>query len=176
MELSKNVYFVGFMGAGKSTIARRVARIAGVSSLDMDKYIERSSGSTIPEIFEQGGEKLFRDIEHRTLEELSEQGDRMLVSCGGGIIETEECRELLKDPKNVVIYLRIDFDSAAKRVGDGSTRPLFKDADKARSLSERRSPMYEEVADLTIDVSDKNVWEISNQAVSFLRERGILCQ
>lgn len=176
MELSKNVYFVGFMGAGKSTIARRLARIAGVASLDMDKYIERATGQSIPEIFEEGGESHFRDIELRTLEDLADKDEHMLISCGGGIVETESCREVLKHPDSIVIHLRIDSDDAASRIRDTSTRPLFQDREQARKLSVRRLPLYEEVADLTIDTANKSVWEISNEAIRFLRERGILCQ
>lgn len=176
MKLTKNVYFVGFMGAGKSTIARRLARIAGVASLDMDKYIERASGQTIPEIFEEGGEALFRDIELRTLEELANNEEHMLISCGGGIVETDSCREVLNRPDSVVIHLQIDSDDAADRIRDTASRPMFKDRDQARDLSSKRLPLYEEVADLTINTADKNVWEISNEAIRFLREGGILCQ
>lgn len=176
MELTKNVYFVGFMGAGKSTIARRVARIASVASLDMDKYIERSSGQSIPEIFEHGGESHFRDIETKTLEDLSEKDDHMLISCGGGIIETEACRDILKRPENIVIHLMIDSDRASERIGNAESRPMFKDSEQARALSSRRLPLYEEVADLTIDTANKNVWDISNEAIRFLRDEGVLCQ
>lgn len=176
MQLTKNVYLIGFMGAGKSTIARRIARLASVASLDMDKYIERSSGQSIPEIFEQGGEAHFRDIEAKTLEELSGKDDHMLISCGGGIIETEACRDILKSPDNVVIHLKIDSDRAAQRIGNAASRPMFKDSEQARALSSRRFPLYEEVADLTIDTANKNVWEISNEAMRFLSEEGVLCQ
>lgn len=176
MELTKNVYFVGFMGAGKSTIARRLARIAGVASLDMDKYIERANGHSIPEIFEEGGEALFRDIELQTLKELANKDEHMLISCGGGIVETDSCREVLNRPDSVVIHLQIDSDDAADRIHDTASRPMFKDRDQARSLSSRRLPLYEEVADLTINTADKNVWEISNEAIRFLREKGVLCQ
>ena len=150
--------------------------MASVASLDMDKYIERSNGQTIPEIFEQGGESLFRDIERGTLEELSGKDDHMLISCGGGIIETEACREILKRPDNVVIHLMIDSDKAAERIGDAASRPLFQDSEQARALSSRRMPLYEEVADLTIDTADKSVWEISSEAIRFLSEEGVLCQ
>lgn len=176
MGLTKNVYFIGFMGAGKSTIARKLARSIGVASLDMDKYIERSAGKSIREIFDQGGEELFRKIEAHTLEEMSAKDDCMLISCGGGIVETPECREILKRPENIVIHLQIDSDEAAKRISNTSTRPLFKDPIQARELSQKRYPLYEEVADLTIDTADKSVWEIANEAIDFLKEEGILCQ
>ncbi len=174
MELSKNVYFIGFMGAGKSTIARRLARIAGVASLDMDKYIERSTGKSIPEIFEAGGEKLFRDIEANTLEELSKKNDNLLISCGGGIVETDLCRQILKRPDSVVIHLLVDADEAANRIADASSRPLFQDIDQARELARHRLPLYEEVADYTIPTADKNVWEISSEAIRFLQKEGVL--
>ena len=117
MELVRNVFFVGFMGAGKSTVARKVARSCGVASLDMDKYIERSGGRTIPEIFDEGGEEAFRRIETDTLRELCGKDGGMLISCGGGIVKSEENRQLLRDG-GVVVHLMVDADESAARISD----------------------------------------------------------
>lgn len=176
MQLTKNVYLVGFMGSGKSTIARKIARNAGVASLDMDRYIERSEAKSINDIFTEGGEPLFRDIELKTLEELSGKEECLLISCGGGIIETQECRDVLSRPENFVIHLHIDPDNAASRIGKGSKRPMFKDPNQARDLSMRRLPLYDEVADATVDTNNRSAWEITNEVMDILREKGILCQ
>lgn len=174
-KLTQNVYFVGFMGAGKSTIARRLARVLGVASLDMDTYIERQNGKSISAIFDEGGEELFRQIEAQTLETLSTGEEPILVSCGGGVIVTPQNRKLLKNG-GYVIHLLIDVDEASKRISDKSSRPLFNDLEAARSRFQDRLPLYEEVADATIITSGKNIFEIADEIVGNLREAGVLCR
>lgn len=175
MRLSSNVFLIGFMGAGKSTVARKIARSCGVSSLDMDKYIERSYGKTIPEIFEEGGEELFRKIETDTLRELSAAEEPMLVSCGGGIVKSEENRKLLKEG-GTVVHLLVDADEAAARISDKSSRPLFNDIESARQLCSERLPLYEEAADLTVATGGKDLRDISREVKSYLTREGVLCQ
>lgn len=175
MGLSRNVFFVGFMGAGKSTVARRIARTYGIASLDMDKYIERSCGKSIPEIFEEGGEEMFRRIEADTLRELASKDGSMLISCGGGIVQSAENRRLLKQA-GVVVHLLVDADEAAERISDKSSRPLFKDMPSARKLCSDRLPLYEEVADITVTTGGKGVREISREVCRRLSKEGIICQ
>ncbi len=88
MELTRPVFFVGFMGAGKTSVARRLARTCGVASVDMDTYIERREGKKVKEIFAEGGEEGFRAIETDVLRELGAKPDPLLISCGGGVVVT----------------------------------------------------------------------------------------
>lgn len=175
MELSRNVFFVGFMGAGKSTVARKIARSCGVASLDMDKYIERACGKSIPEIFDEGGEELFRRIETDVLRELCAKGAGMLISCGGGVVKSPENRRLLKDG-GVVVHLLVDADEAAARISDKSSRPLFNDIESARGLCAERLPLYEEVADLTVPTGGKDLRDVSREVRRYLSREGVICQ
>lgn len=174
-SISRNVFFVGFMGAGKSTVARRLARSCGVASLDMDKYIERAQGLKISEIFAKGGEGLFREIERQTLMELAASDSPMLISCGGGIVVSPENRQILKE-SGFVVHLLVDADEAASRISDKSSRPLFNDIESARARCRDRLPLYEEVADMTIATGGKDVYGIANEVVGGLRKAGVLCR
>ena len=149
-ELARPVFFVGFMGAGKTSVARRLARTCCVASVDMDTYIETD-----------------------VLRELAGK-EPLLVSCGGGVVKRDENRAILRDA-GFVVYLKVTADEAKSRISDTSTRPLFQDLDVARKTSEERLPLYAEVADLTIDTAGKNVATIAREVQSALEKEGILC-
>ncbi len=109
-ELARPVFFVGFMGAGKTSVARRLARTCGVASVDMDTYLERREGKRVKEIFAQMGEDGFRAIETDVLRELAGK-EPLLVSCGGGVVERDENRAILRDA-GFVVYLQVTADEA----------------------------------------------------------------
>ncbi len=173
-ELTRPVFFVGFMGAGKTSVSRKLARKFGLAAVDMDTYIERREGRKVKEIFAQDGEEAFRDIEQAVLVELASK-DPLLVSCGGGVIKRPENREALKSG-GFVIHLRISADEARGRIGDLSTRPLFNDIDDARTLAESRMPLYDEVADVTIDTAGRGVSAIAYEVRDVLEREGVLCR
>jgi len=174
LELTRPVFFVGFMGAGKTSVARKLARTAGVAAIDMDTYIERSAGKKVKEIFAEMGEEGFRDIETHTLLELAD-GEPRLVSCGGGVVLRQRNREILKS-QGFVVYLQVTAAEAASRISDLSTRPLFGDLEQAQRVIEGRLPLYEEVADITIDTAGKGSGAIAREARSILMKEGILRQ
>lgn len=175
-ELSKTVFLIGFMGAGKSSVARKIARECRIACLDLDTFIERTCGMRISEIFEKHGEEGFREIETLTLKALAESDDHVIVSCGGGIVCREENLAILKDARNYTIHLKVDADLAAKRISDKSTRPLFNDIESARARCEERMPAYEDAADATIDTKGLGVFSVSQQVIHQLKGEGILCQ
>ena len=107
-ELARPVFFVGFMGAGKTSVARRLARTCGVASVDMDTYLERREGKRVKEIFAQAGEDGFRAIETDVLRELAGK-EPLLVSCGGGVVKRDENRAILRDA-GFVVYLKVTAD------------------------------------------------------------------
>ena len=156
-ELAKPVFFVGFMGAGKTSVARKLARTCGIASVDMDTYLERREGKRVRELFAEAGEDAFRAIETDVLRELAEK-EPLLVSCGGGAV------------------LRLTADEAASRISDVSTRPLFRDLDTARATIEARLPLYEDVADAVVDTSGKSVAAIAREVRGVLEREGILWQ
>lgn len=174
MRLSRPVFFIGFMGAGKTSVARKLARLCGMASVDMDAYLERREGRKINEIFAEDGEEGFRLIETDVLRELLEK-EPLLVSCGGGVITREESRALLREG-GCVVHLQVTVDEAAARISDKSTRPLFQDIEAARRRCEERRPLYESMANITVNTAGKNVYVIAREVQRALEKEGVLCR
>jgi shikimate kinase len=144
------VVLIGMMGAGKSTIGRRVAARLRLPFLDADTEIEAAAGMSIPDIFEAHGEPHFRDGEARVIARLLEGGPAV-VATGGGAFMREETRNRVRD-KAVSIWLKADADVIMKRVRRRSDRPLLQNADPEGTVSRllgEREPVYG-TADLTI--------------------------
>lgn len=173
MDLTRPVFFIGFMGAGKTSVARKLARMCSIASIDMDTYLERREGKRVKDIFKKVGETGFRDIETDVLRELVEK-EPFLISCGGGVVLREENRHILKR-YGFVIHLKVTSDEAKSRISDLSTRPLFQDVESARKIAEDRLPLYEETADITIDTIGKSVTTIANEVLAALKKENILC-
>lgn len=172
--LSRPVFIVGFMGAGKTSVARKLARIAGVSSVDMDTYIERYSNMNIRDIFTEFGEAKFRAIEADVLNELA-QGNPTLISCGGGVVVTEESRKLLAEDA-FVVYLKVTAAEAAGRISNIASRPLFGDIQQAENIRLSRTALYEQVADISIDTAGRSSKSVAHEVFKRLVEEGILWQ
>lgn len=175
MQLACPVFFVGFMGAGKTSVARRLARTCGISSVDMDTYLERREGKRVKEIFAEGGEDVFRAIETDVLRELASKEEPLVISCGGGVVLCEENREILAE-SGFVVHLQVTVDEAASRISDKSSRPLFQDIDAARKRCLERAPLYSGVADVEIDTAGKSVPRIAREVQRALEKEGVLCQ
>lgn len=173
-ELRCPVFFVGFMGAGKTSVARKLARNAGVSAIDMDTYIERRCDMKVKQIFAEVGEAGFRSIETDVLRDLT-QGEPRLVSCGGGVVLAPENREILR-AGGFVVYLKVTAAEAASRISDVTSRPLFGDLDQAQRVIEGRLPLYEEVANVTIDTAGRGTGAIAREAFYRLKDEGVLWQ
>jgi shikimate kinase len=147
---TRSIVLVGMMGAGKSTIGRRLSTRLRLPFLDADIEIETAAGMSIPDIFETRGEPDFRDGEARVIARLLDGGPCVLAT-GGGAFMREETRNRIRD-KAVSIWLKADVDIIMKRVKRRSDRPLLKTADPAATvgrLIEEREPVYQH-ADLTI--------------------------
>lgn len=142
------IVLIGFMGAGKSTVAAEVGHSCGLPVIDLDREIERRSGRTIPEIFEQSGEEIFRRTETEVLRGLLDQAP-LILATGGGVIGRPENWPLLRRLGRVV-YLRVSWETLLARIGAGKGRPLAGDRERLQALFEQRLPLYEQ-ADLVID-------------------------
>lgn len=144
------VVLIGMMGAGKSTIGRRMAARLRLPFVDADTEIETAAGMSIPDIFETHGEPHFRDGEARVIARLLDSGPA-IIATGGGAFMREETRGRIRD-KAVSIWLKADADVIMKRVRRRSDRPLLQNADPEGTVSRllgEREPVYA-TADLTI--------------------------
>jgi len=148
------VVLVGLMGAGKSTVGRRLAEKLGLRFMDADQEIEQAAGKTIPEIFADHGEAYFRDGERKVIARLLDSGPAVLAT-GGGAYMNPETRDLIK-LKGVSVWLKADLPLLLRRVSRRSNRPLLKTGDPEgvlRRLMEERYPIYAN-ADITIATRD----------------------
>ena len=165
------VVLVGMMGAGKSTIGRRLAARLGLPFVDADTEIEAAAGMTIPEIFEAHGEPHFRDGEARVIARLLESGPAVLAT-GGGSFMREETRRRIGE-KAVSIWLKADPDTIMRRVKRRADRPLLQTTDPAATVSRllsEREPVYGR-ADLTIASRDVPHDKIVDECLDALRAR-----
>ncbi len=162
------IVLVGMMGAGKSTIGRRLAARLRLPFIDADSEIEAAAGMSIPEIFEAHGEPHFRDSEARVIARLLEGGAAVLAT-GGGSFMREETRRRVRD-KAVSIWLKADADVIMRRVRRRADRPLLQTADPeatvTRLISERE-PVYQ-YADLTIASRDVPHDKIVDECIAAL--------
>jgi shikimate kinase len=167
----RSIVLVGMMGAGKSTIGRRLAGRLRLPFLDADIEIEAAAGMSIPDIFETHGEPHFRDGEARVIARLLDNGPAVLAT-GGGAFMREETRNRIRD-KAVSIWLKADADIIMKRVKRRADRPLLQTEDPAATISrllEQREPIYQS-ADLTIWSRDVPHERIVDECVEALRAR-----
>jgi shikimate kinase len=167
----RSVVLVGMMGAGKSTIGRRLAARLRLPFLDADIEIEAAASMSIPDIFATHGESYFRDGEARVIARLLDNGPAVIAT-GGGAFMREETRNRIRD-KAVSIWLKADADVIMKRVKRRADRPLLQTEDPAATVSrllEAREPVYQ-MADLTIWSRDVPHDRIVDECLDALRAR-----
>lgn len=166
----RSIVLVGLMGAGKTTVGRRLAQKLGLPFVDADIEIERAAGKTIPEIFEHHGEAAFRDGERRVIARLLEDGQRVLAT-GGGAFMDETTRANIA-ARGISVWLRADLDVLMRRVVRRANRPLLKQGDP-RSVMERligeRYPVYES-ADITVESLEGPHEVVVDDVISKLEE------
>src|SRR5450759_2581752 len=168
---TRSIVLVGMMGAGKSTIGRRLSARLRLPFLDADTEIEAAAGMSIPDIFETHGEPHFRDGEARVIARLLDSGPAVLAT-GGGAFMREETRSRIRD-KAVSIWLKADADIIMKRVKRRADRPLLQTTDPAATvgrLIEEREPVYQ-CADITIWSRDVPHERIVDECIEALRVR-----
>lgn len=148
------IVLVGLMGAGKTTIGRRLASRLKLPFTDADNEIEKAAGKSIPDIFSEHGEEYFRDGERRVIARLLEHGPQVLATGGGAFMDEETRRNIAQH--GVSIWLRADLQLLMKRVIKRSHRPLLKTADPRavmEKLMSERYPVYA-LADIIVDSRD----------------------
>lgn len=149
---SENIYLIGLMGAGKTTIGRQLAKALKLPFYDSDKAIEESTGVDIPTIFEFEGEDGFRDREQKMIQQLT-QKKGIVLATGGGAILREQNRKLLKE-NGFIVYLQCSVERILERTRRDSQRPLLQienPKERLESLFAQREPLYLSCADYKID-------------------------
>lgn len=169
MKHKNNIFLVGPMGAGKSTIGRKLAHSIKAVFYDSDREIVERTGVNIPLIFELEGESGFRKREKAIIEELTQQHPIVLATGGGAILD-EENRRVLKE-RGHVIYLQTSAEQSLKRTRRDQNRPLLQTEDpeqKLRDLLAIRDPFYREAADFTINTDGRTVASVCNDILKHL--------
>lgn len=164
-----NIFLVGLMGAGKTSVGKMLAKRLSKTFFDSDHEIERTTGVRIPVIFEIEGEEGFRLRESRMLAELVQKRNIVLAT-GGGAILSEENRKLLSS-HGTVIYLRATINDLWHRTRHDKSRPLLQTSDplgKLRELLLQRDPLYCEVASIIIDTGSQSLSNLTHKIVQRL--------
>jgi shikimate kinase/3-dehydroquinate synthase len=167
--MNGNIFLIGLMGSGKTTVGRALARKLNKRFIDSDHEIEARTGASIPVIFEVEGEASFRQREAEVIKDLTALDDIVLAT-GGGAILNPASRALLAE-RGTVIYLRASVSSILHRTGHDKNRPLLQGPDPRRrleDLSRQREPMYAEIADIVIDTGRPNVQFLVNNILMHL--------
>ncbi len=167
----RRVVLVGFMGSGKSTVGPLLADLLGWSFQDMDAAIERRTGRPVATLFAERGEEAFREIELRMAEETATL-DRHVVAAGGGAFARPETRAALRRDA-VVVWLRVDLETAFARIPTDGRRPLAGNRDIMRELLALREPAYA-LADLEVEASDGSPATVARRVHTGLQEQGLL--
>jgi shikimate kinase len=153
-ERGQAIVLIGFMGAGKSSVGRMLARMTGLPRFDTDEMVATRFGRTISQIFEHYGEETFREAETETLRELSGKG-RAIVVTGGGIVTRPENVELLRQLGTIVL-LAADEQTLFGRISRRASRPLLRTENPRATVTgllEKRLPLYRNAADVHVDTS-----------------------
>ena len=156
------IVLVGLMGTGKSTVARTLATHYGIECLDTDKLVEVRAGKPVRQMFTEDGEEAFRDLESDVLSACLRSPQGAVIAGAGGVVLRDENREMLntarRDSGAIVVWLHAQPEVLSVRTAKGSHRPLLDD-DREGTLvrmSQERTPLYSEVADIVVDVSDRS--------------------
>ena len=166
-----NIFLIGFMGAGKSTIARTLQRELGFPLVEMDERIVQEQGMSINDIFAQYGEAHFREIESQLVVDLGKQ-EPSIVSCGGGVVVRPENTQNMKKSGRIVL-LKASPETIFERVKNSTDRPILNghmNVEYIAELMEKRRVLYEEAADITIQTYGKTREQICEEIIGKLRD------
>lgn len=161
----KNIILIGFMGVGKGSVAREMIKHSEYMAIDTDDVIESIQNKKIKAIFEDDGEKYFRDLEKKVAKWLQNSVKNTLISTGGGFYKQKNLKKI-----GVVVLLDSPFDEILKRIKEHPNavkklkkRPLLADLKKAKELYDERRPEYLAIADVVVDVTRKSAEDCSKE-------------
>ncbi|VAY02493.1 Shikimate kinase 1 [Arsenophonus endosymbiont of Aleurodicus dispersus] len=170
MAEKRNIFLIGPMGAGKSTIGRQLSQQLSMEFFDSDQEIERRTGADVSWVFDLEGEEGFREREEKIINELTEKKGIVLAT-GGGSIKSKETRNRLS-ARGLVVYLATTIEKQMARTQRDKKRPLLQldhtGSEVLEKLANERNPLYEKIADMTINTDDKSAKMVANQIIELL--------
>ena len=169
----RNIFLIGFMGCGKSTVATELQWLYGMQVCEMDQMIAEKAQMSIPQIFEKYGEEYFRDLESDLLKEIGRDSNQV-VSCGGGVVLREKNVSEMKRSGDIVL-LTAKAEIILGRVLEDNNRPILQGKKTVKDISElmeRRREKYELAADVTIATDGKSINEICQEVINKLAKIG----
>ena len=169
--MKENIFLIGFMGAGKSSVARALVEQLHCPLVEMDEQIVKEQGMSINEIFEKYGEDRFREIESQLILALGSR-QASVISCGGGVVVRPENTEYMKKSGRIV-YLQASPQTVYDRVKNSNDRPMLRghmNVEYIAQLMEKRRALYEAAAELTVVTDGKSTKEIAGEIIGRLEE------
>jgi shikimate kinase len=170
MAEKRNIFLIGPMGAGKSTIGRELADRLHLEFFDSDQEIERRTGADIAWVFDLEGEDGFRKREETVIEDLSEKQGIVLATGGGSVISTQVRNRL--SARGIVVYLETTIDKQVARTQRDRRRPLLQTSEDPRTVLENlaveRNPLYEEIADVIVQTDDQSAKVVAHKIIERL--------
>ena len=170
--LKQNIFLIGPMGSGKTTIGRQLAKVFGLEFYDCDHELERLTGASVNLIFDLEGEAGFRLRESQLLKQLTAKTG-VLIATGGGTICNEENRRMLRS-QGLVVYLQTSIENQLKRLSRDKSRPLLQAEDREQrllKLARVRNPLYDATADLVFSTRNSSVYATAKALSSAIVER-----
>ncbi len=169
MAEKRNIFLVGPMGAGKSTIGRHLAQMLHLEFVDSDTEIEKRTGADVAWVFDVEGEEGFRKREEEAIDDLS-QRQGIVLATGGGSVKNKDNRNRLS-ARGIVVYLETTVDKQLARTQRDKRRPLLQTDDPRgvlENLAQERNELYEEIADYTVKTDEQSAKVVANQIIKLL--------
>jgi shikimate kinase len=174
MAANPNIYLVGPMGAGKTTVGRRIAEIKGMAFVDSDHEVEKRTGVDISFIFDMEGEEGFRKREREMIAELSESPNTVMATGGGAVLDATT-RDLLS-ARGVVVYLETSLEQQLARTRKTNNRPMLEGSDDIEAtltqLMAERDPLYRSIADIVVATGEQQARRLAREIVEQLETIG----
>ena len=167
-----NIVLIGFMGSGKSALAKHLSKLLGLATVEMDELVyQKTNTRNMHEVFALGGELLLRETEIAIAKEY-ESKNNLIISTGGGVVLNKIILDYFKETGGKVIFLNARFEQIVKQLEGDDSRPLFKDLTSAKKLYDFRLPLYLNYADEIIDVDSRSADDIALEIKEMTTKKG----